>query len=147
MEAIIRPSAADAAAETIDFIKSKKIKFGKNKFVEPNKKIKIKFKYFAIPILFAIYFCCLFFLEKEYKIKGMVNISGNTQLRINFLDQDKSLNSVLSEPSGRYEIKLKKGYYKIYFEKDVPEKFISPKTSPFFIKLDRDLDNINIYTK
>jgi hypothetical protein len=108
-------------------------------------KNKINYKYLFY-FLFIIILSPLFFIyENKYEIKGTVSVDGNLakNCKLNFLDKSE-LYSVVSDNEGEFIIKLKKGFYRIYL--DVPsKKYSSPETSPFAIKLSRNLENMRIY--
>lgn len=149
MEATIKP-ASEVAAEALDYLRTgkRKVVFGKNK-TPIKSKPKIKKRYFAIIFIVILIFCPLLFIEKKYQIEGSINIGGQIikNHKIYFLEKEGAIQSVVSNENGNFNIKLKKGFYKIYFEKNAPRRYLMPETTPFAIKLSRNLKNIRLYVK
>lgn len=111
-------------------------------------KNKINYKYFLFFILFIIILSPMFFLyERTYHIKGTVSVEGNLakNCKLNFLNKENyDIHCITSDDKGKFAINLKKGFYKIYL--DIPIKQYSrPETSPFAIKISRNLENIRLY--
>lgn len=147
--AVVKPSASEVATEALEYLRTgkRKIVFGLPKQPKHKTKNKIKLKYFVMLFLFCLLFCPFLFLEKKYEIKGSVHIGGNfiKNHQMYFLEREGEIKAIYSDELGNFNIKLKKGFYRIYFEKNAPKKYLMPETSPLAIKLSRNLENIRIY--
>lgn len=136
---------ASQAARNAIANRKKIIFFGKNK-IEQKPKLKIKKIYFIAPILLILLLCPFLLLEKKYEVKGSIGLKGNfTNQQINFLDQEGNIKQTLLDENNSFQIKLRKGNYKIYFTESFPKKYLSPETSPLSIVLNRNLENLKIY--
>lgn len=143
----IKKSAAQSASEALDDIKHgrRKVIFVKEK-INVKEKIKPKNNKKFLLFGFLCSFCLIpfFIIEKQYEIKGSINVLGKN-CEIIFSDKEEE-KSTISSVQGDFSIFLKKGIYKIYIkEENVPERYKMPETTPFSIKLSRDLKNIRIY--
>lgn len=149
MEATARPTS-EVAAEALEYLRTgkRKVVFGKSK-MQIKAKPKIKKRYFVLVFVLILLFCPLLLIEKKYQIEGSVSIGGQIikNHKIYFLEREGAIQSVVSDENGSFEIKLKKGFYKIYFEKNAPRRYLMSETTPFAIKLSRNLKNIRLYVK
>lgn len=150
MEAVIKRSASEEAAEALEYLRTgkRKIIIGRKKQIEiPKTKNKIKYLLFgSLMLLFS--FCYFLYFEKKYEITGSVHINGNFMKnhQMCFLRRgEEQIESILSDELGNFSIKLREGFYRIYFIKDCPKKYLRPDTSPLAIKVSRNLKNIRIY--
>lgn len=139
MELLEKKSASEVASEILDDFKHgrRKIVFGTEKNIKPKKNKK-----FLFLALLIICFVPFLLIKKEFQIKGSINVFGKN-CEIIFLDEEEK--STISNEQGDFSIFLKEGIYKIYIKENVPEKYKNPETTPFLIKLNRDLENIRIH--
>lgn len=147
MEATIR-SASQAAAEALDIVNNKKprIVIGR-RITEEEKKPKSFSKYFLL--IFIVVFLFPFFINttKKYQVQGSVHIDGKfaQDHEINFLDKNKNLIKIKSNELGKFTIKLQEGIYKIYLTGSKFKKYSKAETTPFSLKLNKNMEELRIY--
>lgn len=141
MKLIEKKSAAQAASETLDDIKHGRRRVVFVKEIKTKKKTNKKFLLLGSLILFCL--TPFLLIEKQYQIKGSINVLGKKS-EIIFINE-KEEKSTISNEQGDFSIFLKKGIYKIYIKENAPERYKMPETTPFSIKLNRNLENIRIY--
>ena len=145
MEATIERSAAQSAAEALDIINNKKprIIIG-NKTIEEKKS---KSKYFLL--IFIVVFLFPFFINttKKYQVQGSVHIDGKfaQDHEINFLDKNRNLIKIKSDELGKFTVKLQEGIYKIYLTGKKFKKYSKAETTPFSLKLNKNMEELRIY--
>lgn len=132
-------SASQAAEQAYRNLKSK-VRFVPKQKIEPKKK-----KHYKLLFL-LVFFPAFAFLypSNYYKVEGNIHINGSFAENTNIFfynKQNKEIVSVESGKDGNFTIWLKKGYYKIFFK----EIYKNPETSPFSLKMSRNLKNLKIY--
>jgi hypothetical protein len=147
MEATIELTAAQAASEALDIINNKKPRFVIGKKTVEEKKTKYFSKYFLL--IFIVAFLLPFFItqQKKYKVEGSVHINGKfaKDQEINFLDKNKKLIKIKSDNSGEFKLDLAEGIYKIYLTGSGFKKYSKPETTPFSLKLSKNMEELRIY--
>lgn len=145
MNATIEQTASEAASNALDYLNGKKsrIIIGQTK-IETKRKSKLKY----LLLVFIVAFVFPFFLTtKKYQVKGSVHINGNfaKNHQINFLDKNDNLIKIESDNSGNFQLSLKEGIYKIYLTGAKFKKYSNPKTTPFSLKLSKNINELRIY--
>lgn len=143
---ITKTAAQLASQEALDYFTGKKKRL--NSQIPQITKPKPKNKYPILLIIFAI-IPAVFFLpiKTGYKVKGSININKNiaSNQEIKFEDNQGNILETETNEKGQFELNLQEGNYKIYFSKNVSKKYLKPETTPFIIKVNRNLENIKIY--
>lgn len=132
-------SASQAAEQAYRNLKSK-VKFVPKQKIEPKKKkhYRLLFLLFLLPAFAFLY------PSDCYKIEGSIHINGSFAENKDIFfhnKQNKEIVSVKSGKNGNFTIWLEKGYYKIFFK----EIYKNPETSPFSLKMSRNLKDLKIY--
>lgn len=147
MKATIQRSASEAAADALDIVNNKKPRIVIGKIITEEEKPKYFLKHFLLIFIVVLLFPFFTNTTKKYQVKGSVHIDGKfaQDHEINFLDKNKNLIKIRSDELGKFTIKLKEGIYKIYITGSKFNKYSKAETTPFSLKLNKNMEELRIY--